>query len=368
MSSRLVSRVKSINDLYEEIEALGDGTYGIVKKMRDRKSSQIVAVKEIKHHQGCQETDLKHTMREVTILSELRHVNIIKLLKVVQTCDDDEKLYFVFEYCPYDLQALVLKENLSILDDFIKSMAMQLLVAIKYCAVKNVIHRDLKPANIFVTEDNIMKLGDFGLARKGITCTWKIKHYTSKVITLWYRPPELLMGYNRYGCEVDMWSVGCILFEMATGGEVLFKTSRQTEIDQLNTICEIRGNIPRNWSIYSRLKNAEKFLNLSKVDRKDRLLKHLNQRIPDFSHKQEFVKLIAGMLEYEPDKRITAENALNSEFFKFYKDKMNPLKLEKSHWPEIHQRDLKVGIKNKEKKIPRDITDLHPPKQLPPDF
>jgi serine/threonine protein kinase len=153
-------------------------------------------------------------MREISILTEIQHPNIVSLKDVVMT---DTCIFFVQEFCNIDLRAFItqMPESEYISPALIKSYMFQILTGIKVCHSQRIIHRDLKPANILLSgaSNEQVKLADFGLAR---AFSIPIKPYTKDVVTLWYRSPELLLRFNEYATPVDIWSAGCIFAELAT--------------------------------------------------------------------------------------------------------------------------------------------------------
>merc|ERR1719296_298150 len=172
-------------------------------------------------------------IREISLLKELQHPNIVRLYDVVHT---EKKLTLVFEFLDQDL-----KKYLDVCDTglelpIMKSFLYQLLMGVAYCHHHRVLHRDLKPPNLLINREGQLKLADFGLARVfGIP----VRSYTHEVVTLWYRSPDVLMGSRRYSTPVDIWSVGCIFSEM-TSGKALF--CGQTDEDQLNRIFTTLGS------------------------------------------------------------------------------------------------------------------------------
>ncbi|KAF4693472.1 Cyclin-dependent kinase catalytic subunit [Perkinsus olseni] len=148
-------------------------------------------------------------IREVSLLKELRHPNIVKLLDVF--CSQ-KKLYLIFEFVDLDLKKHM-KQVGGLTKDKVQSFAYQLLLGTNYCHEYRVIHRDLKPQNLLIDADGTLKLADFGLAR---AFSLPIPKYTHEVVTVWYRAPEILLGSSKYSIPIDNWSVGCIIAEMAT--------------------------------------------------------------------------------------------------------------------------------------------------------
>ncbi len=115
----------------------------------------------------------------------------------------------MFEYIDYDLKKFMVQINKEKGMDpvIVKSFCYQLLQGINYCHEKKILHRDLKPQNLLISKDHILKIADFGLARASGIPT---KGFTHEVVTLWYRPPDVLLGSQKYSNNIDIWSVGCI--------------------------------------------------------------------------------------------------------------------------------------------------------------
>ncbi|NP_001154935.1 cyclin dependent kinase 2 isoform 2 [Nasonia vitripennis] len=218
-------------DNFYKIEKIGEGTYGVVYKAKDKITGKLVALKKIRletESEGVPST----AIREISLLKELTHENVIQLLDVVQ---GDKYLYLVFEFLQQDLKKLLdsLKTGLS--PQLVKSYLWQLLKAIAFCHVNRILHRDLKPQNLLVDQEGYLKLADFGLARSfGVP----VRTFTHEVVTLWYRAPEILLGTKLYSTAVDVWSLGCIFAEMATK-RALFPGD--SEIDQLFRIFRTLG-------------------------------------------------------------------------------------------------------------------------------
>ena len=214
---------------------IGSGAYGYVYKGTCRVTGETFALKKTKIENfadGIPST----TMREISILTELQHPNIVGLKDVVMT---DTYIYFVQEFCNKDLRNHLLSipegQNLSARE--IKSIIYQILEGVRECHETRIVHRDLKPANVLLAGANneLVKLADFGLAR---AFSIPIKPYTKDVVTLWYRCPELLLQLNEYATPIDMWSVGCIFAELAMK-DALFKG--QNEVHQMSEIFRILG-------------------------------------------------------------------------------------------------------------------------------
>jgi serine/threonine protein kinase len=312
MSGFHVQRVRSIRERFEEIETIGGGTYGVVQKCRDNKNQDIMALKRIMILRP--DDGFPHnTIREVRLLAELRHENIVQLRYVVQSENEKEPgLYLAFEYCEFDLYALLYMPGIRRLNrNEIFCLIKQFLVALHFCAIHQVVHRDLKPANILVTRKWILKLADFGLARK-LSVNGR---YSDKVITLWYRPPELLLGCRDYGVEVDIWSAGCILYELITA-RPLFPANEPSELSQLIAIMALCGSPTYDdWPELQEFKDTSMFRSIMPGARQQSQLRdHLNAHLPPWC--EGLPDLLMNMLQMNPRKRITAEEALNHKFIK----------------------------------------------------
>lgn len=219
---------------YEKIEKLGEGTYGIVYKVKDFKSNKIVALKKIRlenEDEGMPST----AMREIAILKELDHPNIVSLFDVIYE-PHEKKLHLIFEYVDYDMKKFMksLKKPLS--NDHVKSFMKQLLEGVVHCHNRRIIHRDLKPQNLLINPNTgELKIADFGLAR---AFSVPIRTLTHEIETLWYRAPEVLLGQKKYSLGVDTWAIGCIFYELYERRPLFIGDS---EIDQIFKIFQFWG-------------------------------------------------------------------------------------------------------------------------------
>ncbi|NWT25734.1 CDK18 kinase, partial [Cardinalis cardinalis] len=196
-------------ETYIKLDKLGEGTYATVFKGRSKLTENLVALKEIRleHEEGAPCT----AIREVSLLKNLKHANIVTLHDIIHT---ERCLTLVFEYLDNDLKQYL--ENCGNLMSVhnVKIFMFQLLRGLAYCHGRKILHRDLKPQNLLINERGELKLADFGLARAKSVPT---KTYSNEVVTLWYRPPDVLLGSTEYSTPIDMWGVGCIHYEMVTG-------------------------------------------------------------------------------------------------------------------------------------------------------
>jgi cyclin-dependent kinase len=292
----MVDNTKSSTQ-YLKLEILGQGAYGVVHKVKHIESGQIYARKKLFLHDE-KEGVPSSAIREIAILKELDHINIVKLVDIIQT---EKKLAILFEYVETDL-----KKELDVNIDGlklpkIKSYLYQLLKGIQYLQDKKILHRDLKPANILTSKDGVLKIADFGLSRSFAINT---KNYTNEVVTLYYRPPDVLLGNKNYLTTVDIWSIGCIFAEMVNGKHLFFANQ---EIDQLKRIFRVFGTpCENNWP--EALKYPDWNSDLYELY-KPQSLRELIPKLDDLG-----MDLLEKMLQPNPDKRITISAALNHAF------------------------------------------------------
>lgn len=279
-------------------------------KAKDRATGEIVALKKIRlesEDEGIPGT----AIREIALLKELQHPNVVRLYDVVHT---DKKLTLVFEYLDLDLKKYLDQVEGGLELQIIKQLLYQLCRGIAYCHQQKVLHRDLKPQNLLINREGELKLADFGLARAfGIP----VRQYTHEVVTLWYRSPDVLMGSRRYTAPVDVWSIGCIFAEMHTG-RPLFPGAN--DADQLDQIFRTLGT-PSESSFPGIIDLPDyKPANYRQYPKPESLV-HL---LPGMSSSG--IDLLARMLVHDPGKRITAREAMDVS------DAMSTAALECGSW------------------------------------
>ncbi|CAJ1085693.1 cyclin-dependent kinase 16 [Xyrichtys novacula] len=284
-------------ETYIKLDKLGEGTYATVYKGRSKLTENLVALKEIRleHEEGAPCT----AIREVSLLKDLKHANIVTLHDIIHT---QKSLTLVFEYLDKDLKQYLDDCGNCINVHNVKLFLFQLLRGLSYCHRRKVLHRDLKPQNLLINERGELKLADFGLARAKSIPT---KTYSNEVVTLWYRPPDILLGSTDYSTHIDMWGVGCIFYEMATG-RPLFPGS--TVEEELHFIFKLLGTpTEQSWPGIS---SNEEFVTYNYPQyRAERLSTHT----PRLS--SEGVELLSKFLQFEGKKRISADESMSHRYF-----------------------------------------------------
>uniref|UniRef100_A0A493TPX1 cyclin-dependent kinase n=1 Tax=Anas platyrhynchos platyrhynchos TaxID=8840 RepID=A0A493TPX1_ANAPP len=299
-------------ETYIKLEKLGEGTYATVYKGRSKLTENLVALKEIRleHEEGAPCT----AIREVSLLKDLKHANIVTLHDIVHT---DKSLTLVFEYLDKDLKQYMDDCGNIMSMHNVKLFLYQILRGLAYCHRRKVLHRDLKPQNLLINEKGELKLADFGLARAKSVPT---KTYSNEVVTLWYRPPDVLLGSSEYSTQIDMWGVGCIFFEMASG-RPLFPGS--TVEDELHLIFRLLGTpCQETWPGIS---SSDEFRNYNFPKYKPQPLINHAPRLDT-----EGIELIAKFLQYESKKRISAEEAMKHAYFRSLGTRIHTLPESKS--------------------------------------
>lgn len=317
-------KYRSLTDGYDIISPIGSGTCGEVFKGRERATGDLVAIKKIKNlNPGVGFPP--NTMRELKLLKQIHHENIIRLRDVIPTNLPDSFVYLIFDYCEYDLEAVLHHKKLSYKE--VRCYMRQIVLALEALGHHGWMHRDLKPANLFITPDNVVKLGDFGLARQ---C--QSKDLTSEVITIWYRPPELLMGCQDYGPEVDVWSAGCILYEMMTQ-RVLFP-SMGDSVTEMTKIFETCGYPDEEvWEKWKAYPSSAMFRGI-KTGSDANFSSFLDKNLKDDSGLAK--DLIQKMLQFDASKRCSVQELLDHPFIcsgvdEFLPANMPPMTLEEMH-------------------------------------
>mmetsp|Transcript_28440 Transcript_28440/g.40764 ORF Transcript_28440/g.40764 Transcript_28440/m.40764 type:complete len:396 (-) Transcript_28440:303-1490(-) len=300
-------------DGYDRTDLIGQGAYGVVFKGVKRASGETVAIKRIPFGENNIEGGVPcAVIREISLLRELDHRNVVRLLDVIQAQDQPGGLYLVFEYVAHDLKTYLDSQQASndpsqrhgLPRQSVQNFMRQILDGVCFCHMYRILHRDLKPHNLLISHDGQqLKLADFGLARLSALPAGQ---YTHEVVTLWYRAPELLLGAQRYSSAVDVWSIGCIFAEMVTG-YALFPG--RSDIDQLFKIFQRRGT--PNSDIWPAVESLPQY-NREFPQWRPRLITDFVSM--ELLGSQYAVDLLENILQYDPDRRISCRAALEHPY------------------------------------------------------
>mmetsp|Transcript_14775 Transcript_14775/g.23110 ORF Transcript_14775/g.23110 Transcript_14775/m.23110 type:complete len:386 (-) Transcript_14775:54-1211(-) len=309
----LIQGCRSVYDCYERLARLDEGTYGVVWKAKDLATSEVVALKQIKFDSEMVKEGFPVTaLREISVLLAMSHECVVTVREMVVGASFD-KVFMVMEFMEMDLQEAMKRTGPAPFPQSeLKNMLFQIISATDHIHQKWYLHRDMKTSNILVHKSGKIAVCDFGLARK---YQRPLKALTQLVITLWYRPPELLFGERVYGPEVDMWSIGCIF------GELIAKEAMiqgEGELDQMDKIFRLVGApTEQNWPGYSKLPNAGIFR-----WKQTREQPTISTRFPVNSPSggKAFLDgngfdLLKKLLTLDPTKRISAAQALKHPYF-----------------------------------------------------
>ena len=361
-------RCRSANG-FEKLGQVGEGTYGNVFKARDRVSKEVFAMKKIKMDREKEGFPIT-ALREIKLIKQMDHPNIIKLKEIITSKANDDRspgnVYLLFEYMEHDLEGLLnmARPRIEYTISHLKSYMKQMIQAIEYLHSKKIVHRDIKCANLLVNNQGDLKLGDFGLARNisgnpGDT-------YTNRVITLWYRPPELLLGANQYSYEVDMWSVGCIIGEILARQPMFPESDEPKMLQKIYSVCGVFTQ--ENWPEAYSLPHIEKYGPRERTPRTLSTKYGDSTLFPNFDELA--IDLIDKLLQFNPKNRLTATQALEHPYFHTH-----PLPCENSELPrvelEMHEWSVKKQRKERQtqgresKKVPAGPYPKPPAKRLP---
>lgn len=287
-------------DSYEKLEKLGEGSYATVYKGKSKVNGKLVALKVIRLQE--EEGTPFTAIREASLLKGLKHANIVLLHDIIHT---KETLTLVFEYVHTDLCQYMDKHPGGLHPDNVKLFLFQLLRGLSYIHQRYILHRDLKPQNLLISDTGELKLADFGLARAKSVPSHT---YSNEVVTLWYRPPDVLLGSTEYSTCLDMWGVGCIFVEMIQG-VAAFPGMKDIQ-DQLERIFLVLGTPNEDtWPGVHSLPHfkPERFTVYSS--------KSLRQAWNKLSYVNHAEDLASKLLQCSPKNRLSAQAALSHEYF-----------------------------------------------------
>ncbi|GAB6020762.1 Cdc2- kinase [Chamberlinius hualienensis] len=299
-SDLLIGNCREVSE-FEKLNRIGEGTYGIVYRARDTKSDEIVAMKKVRMERERYGVPVS-SLREITLLLRIRHPNIVQLKDVVVGLHLNS-IFLVMEYCEQDLASLLDNMQTPYTESQVKCIMLQVFQGLHYLHQHFIVHRDLKVSNLLMTDKGCVKIADFGLAR-----TYGIpeKPMTPKVVTLWYRAPELLLLAKTQTTAIDLWAAGCILGELLSHKPLL---PGRSEMQQLDLIIDLLGT-PNDsiWPGFSQLPALQHFtLRQQPYNNLKHVFPWLNQA---------GIRLLNFLFTFDPRKRATAEDALQSSYFK----------------------------------------------------
>lgn len=326
------------NELYKRVQQVGEGTYGKVYKAKNSLTEEFVALKRLRLESEREGFPIT-AMREIKLLQSFDHPNIVGLLEMMV---EHNQIFMIFDYLDHDLTGLLTHPDLKLTEGHRKTIFKQLMEGMNYLHKRRVIHRDIKGSNILVDRQGVVKVADFGLARTmKVLKEGESPDYTNRVITIWYRPPELLLGSVDYGREVDIWGVGCLLLELYTKMAAFQGTE---EISQLYKIFEIMGT-----------PSIESWPEIENLPWFEMLKPRINKKA---SFETEFKPLMSAqsfdlalkMLTLVPNSRITAEDSLQHAYFT-EDPQPEPLDFMKTLEGEWHEFETKKRRREERKRI-----------------
>ncbi|XP_024133448.1 cyclin-dependent kinase-like 1 isoform X4 [Oryzias melastigma] len=284
---------------YEKLAKIGEGSYGVVFKCRNRDTGQIVAIKKFVESEE-DPVIKKIALREIRMLKQLKHVNLVNLLEVFRR---KRRLHLVFEFCEQTVLNELDRHPRGVPEAQLKSIVWQTLQAVNFCHKHNCIHRDVKPENILLTKTGVIKLCDFGFAR---ILTGPEDDYTDYVATRWYRAPELLVGDTQYGPPVDVWALGCVFAELQDGNPLW---PGKSDVDQLYLIRKTLGDlIPHHQQIF-RSNVFFSGVSIPEPDSTEPLEKRFQGASP------QALQVMKSCLVMDPSLRLSCEELLELPYF-----------------------------------------------------
>lgn len=330
-----VLRQQRSTSVYQRIMQVGEGTYGKVYKAKNTITEKLVALKKLRL-QGEREGFPITSIREIKLLQSFDHPNVSTIKEIM--VESQKTVYMIFEYADNDLSGLLLNKEVQISHSQCKHLFKQLLLGMEYLHDNKILHRDVKGSNILIDNQGNLKITDFGLARKMNARA----DYTNRVITLWYRPPELLLGTTKYGTEVDMWGCGCLLVELFNK-TAIFQGSN--ELEQIESIFKVMGTPTINswptlydmpWFFMIMPQQTTKYTNT------------FSEKFESVLPSAKCLQLATDLLCYNQAKRFTATEALQSEYFK---EEPRPEPLILDGLVSCHEYEVKLARKQKRSNI-----------------
>ena len=339
-------KISKNQQIHHRIQQVGEGTYGKVYKGKNILTNDLVALKKLRLESEREGFPIT-SHREIGLLQSFDHENIVGLNEIMV---EKNQVFMIFPYMNHDLSGILQQNNIEISNSEKKNLFNQLLKGIQYLHLNRIIHRDIKGSNILIDNNGILKITDFGLARKmkNIDENKLNPNYTNRVITLWYRPPEILLGSTNYGREIDIWGIGCLLLELFTR-KAIFQGIN--EIDQLWKIYDIMGTIDINdWNNCYKLPWFEILRpNFKSISKFNDIFKNLLS--------PKCLDLAINLLQMNPKKRLTASEALNHDYFNEDPpiSPLNFLKNIKGEWHEFEAKQKRKLMQKQQQQLQQKV-------------
>ncbi|PLB48114.1 Pkinase-domain-containing protein [Aspergillus steynii IBT 23096] len=294
-------------DNFERLNHIEEGSYGWVSRAKDIVTGEVVALKKLKMENspdGFPVTGL----REIQTLLEARHKNVVYLREIVMGNKMDD-VFLVMDFSEHDLKTLLDDMREPFLPSETKTLMLQVLSGLGFLHSQWIMHRDLKTSNLLINNRGELKIADFGMARYYGDPPPKL---TQLVVTLWYRSPELLLGAEKYGTEIDMWSIGCIFGELLTKEPLL---QGKNEVDQVSKIFALTGPpTAQSWPGFRSLPNAKSLRLPPTSDSSGSLPLLPRSKFPFLTNAG--LHLLSSLLALNPSIRPTTQECLSHQYFR----------------------------------------------------
>ncbi|MFH4975356.1 hypothetical protein AB6A40_002065 [Gnathostoma spinigerum] len=289
---------KTLRDSYAIIAPIGQGSFGLVVKAKHLETGKIVAIKRIALRKDTRSR--LEIIRETFALQNVEHRNVVRLVDVLSTSG---LVCIVMEFVETDLKTIIDDVYRPLNDAITRFYFSQLLHGVAYLHLIGIMHRDIKPSNILVAKDGTLKISDFGQS-----CLYfpdENREYENQVASRWYRAPELLYGSVHYDPKVDLWACGCVLAELLNGSPLF---AGHSDMEQMGRIAALLGAPnEENWKEWHELPDSNKI-----AFENSRPTQNWQKAVA--SATVDCIDLLQSLLEYSPQKRLSAQEALKHPY------------------------------------------------------